>query len=607
MPNGNGELLFNCAILDLFLQLPGLILIVGPLLLPLLPKIARQVGMVALPLLSGGHLAWLVSRGMEEPVRRTIFGSLHLVPVRVDELALVWGVIFHIAAFLAAIYSLHTVEERSKQGKQWEHAGGLAYAGAAIGAVFAGDLATLFIYWELTAIASVFLIWGRDEPGIHRPRAVLYRAGMRYLVVQVGSGVILLAGILLRQADPSVTEPLYFGSLFTGDLFAAPVWALLIFLAFGIKAAFPLLHSWLQDAYTQGTHTGTVFLSTFTTKMAIYALARGFAGTEALIYIGVVMTLFPIPFAVLENDLRKTLAYSLNNQLGFMCVGIGIGTELALNGTALHAFAHILYKSLLFMSMGAVLYRAKTCKITELGGLHKSMRFTAICCLVGAMSIAGLPLLNGFISKSLTISAAAEAHLFWIYLGLMLASAGVMEHSGIKIPFYGFFSKDKGLRVEPAPINMRVAMGMTAALCLFMGLTPGLFYSRVAPFPTEYHAYTVAHIVDQLLLLSFAALAFLVLYKRGLFPKYERKISLDVDWLYRGLFPRGLAVASRVENVGRRGFLGAGAAAYSGAVDVIYRWTGPRGIFGRSWTSGNIAVWASIMMGFYLCFVYFWR
>ena len=555
----NDDLLFNCSVLDLFLQLPGLILLVGPLLLPFLPKIGRQVGMVLLPVISGAHLAWVVSRGAVEPVRRMVFGGLEIVPIRVDELAMVWGIIFHMAAFLAAIYSLHTVESRDKKAKQWEHAGALVYAGAAIGAVFAGDLLTLFVYWELTAIASVFLIWGKDEPGIHRPEPVLYRTGMRYLFIQVGSGVILLAGMLLRQADASVADPLYFDHLFKGNILDAPVWAQLIFLSFGIKAAFPFLHSWLQDAYSRGTHTGTVFLSAFTTKMAIYALARGFAGTETLIYIGVVMTLFPIPFAVLENDLRKTLAFSLNNQLGFMCVGVGVGTTLALNGTALHAFAHILYKSLLFMSMGAVLYRAKTCKVTELGGLFKSMRWTAVFCIVGAMSIAGFPLLNGFVSKSLTISAVSKEHLFWIYMGLMLASAGVMEHSGIKIPFYGFFSKDKGLKVEPAPLNMRVAMGLTAALCLFMGLVPGLFYKHIAPFPVKYEAYTVAHVVDQLLLLGFAALAFLVLYRKGLFPKYENSISLDVDILYRKVLPWFAGLVGTGENVGRRALVGAGA------------------------------------------------
>ena len=601
------ELLFGCAILDFFLQLPGLPLLVGPLILPFLPKLGRQAGMVLLPLLSAGHLAWMVSRGVAEPVRRVIFGNLELVPARLDELAMVWGVIFHIAAFFAAIYALHTVEHRNRVGKQWEHAAGLVYAGAAIGAVFAGDLLTLFVYWELTAIASVFLIWAKDEPGIERNEAAIFRTGMRYLLIQVGSGVILLAGILLRRSDTSIADPLYFGHLFKGNLAHAPVWVWLIFLSFGIKAAFPLLHSWLQDAYTQGTHTGTVFLSTFTTKMAIYALARGFAGTEELIVIGVIMTLFPIPFAVLENDLRKTLAYSLNNQLGFMCVGIGVGTALALNGTALHAFAHILYKSLLFMSMGAVLYRAKTCKVTELGGLFKSMRFTAVCCIVGAMSIAGFPLLNGFISKSLTISAVAEEHLLWIYLGLMLASAGVMEHSGIKIPFYGFFGKDKGLRVDPAPLNMRIAMGLTAASCLLMGLTPGFFYRHVAPYAVEYHAYTVAHVVDQLLLLSFAALAFLVLYRRGLFPKYQRTISLDADVVYRKLLPWTVDKAQRLGTPVWHGVLGLGLGLFNGAVGVFYSWTGPRGMFGRSWTSGNIAGWATVMFAFYLFFVFLWR
>jgi len=309
--------------------------------------------------------------------------------MRVDRLSRIFGLIFCIAAFLGNIYAWH-VEDRIQQ------VSALLYAGAAIGAVFAGDFLSLFIYWEGTAIASVFLIWARGTVGA-------YHTGMRYLIIQISSGVILLAGVALMYAETGSIE---FELMELGSL---ATW--LIFLAFGIKCAFPFLHNWLQDAYPAATVTGTVILSAFTTKLAIYALARGFAGTEILIYIGAVMTLFPIYYAVIENDLRRVLAYSLNNQLGFMVVGIGIGTELALNGTAAHAFAHILYKALLFMSVGAVLFRTGTAKGSELGGLYKTMPLTMIFCVVGAASISAFPLFSGFISKSLIVSDAAhEGH-----------------------------------------------------------------------------------------------------------------------------------------------------------------------------------------------------
>ncbi len=352
-----------------------------------------------------------------------------LTVVRVDRLSLVFGYIFHLAAFLAAIYALHVKDTV-------QHVAAMIYVGAAVGAVFAGDLITLFVYWELTAVSSVFLIWAtRTEAA--------YRSGMRYLVIQVGSGVLLLAGVILHA---SATGSIAFGQLIGEDglLSSASAGVVLIFLAFGVKAAFPFLHNWLQDAYPNGTVTGTVFLSAFTTKLAIYALARGFPGTEILIPMGVVMTLFPVVYAVIENDLRKVLAYSLNNQLGYMVVGIGIGTALSLNGTVSHAFAHILYKALLFMTMGAVLYRTGTIKATELGGLYKSMPVTTVCCLIAAASISGFPFFSGFVTKSMVISAVEHHHMTWIFVGLLVASAGVMEHSGIKIPYFAFFAHDSG-------------------------------------------------------------------------------------------------------------------------------------------------------------------
>jgi len=363
---------------------PGLILIIGALPVALLPHALRRVYLLVLPLI-GLFVVHNLTPGTVVTYEKL---GLTLELLRVDRLAMVWGYIFNIAAFLAMLFAFH---ERDTM----QQVSALIYAGAAIAAVFAGDLVTLFVYWELTAISSVFLIWAaRTE------RA--YKTGMRYLLIQVGSGVILLAGVLLWYNDT--------GSIQFGHIGIETLAGKLILIAFGIKCAFPLLHNWLQDAYPEATVTGTVVLSAFTTKLAVYALARGYAGTEMLIYIGATMTAFPIFYAVIENDLRRVLAYSLNNQLGFMVVGIGIGTELSLNGTASHAFSHILYKALLFMSMGAVLYRTGTCKGSELGGLYKSMPFTTGFCIIGAASISAFPLFSGFVSKSMILLAVAEDH-----------------------------------------------------------------------------------------------------------------------------------------------------------------------------------------------------
>ena len=324
--------------------------------------------------------------------------------------------------------------------------------------------------------------------------------------------------------------------------------AWLILLAFGIKCAFPLLHNWLQDAYPEATITGTVVLSVFTTKLAIYALARGFAGTELLIPIGAAMTVFPIFFAVIENDMRRVLSYSLNNQLGFMVVGVGIGTEMAINGAAGHAFAHILYKSLLFMAMGAVLYRVGTIKASELGGLYKSMPWTTAFCIVGSMSISAFPLMSGFVTKSMILFAAAEEHLWVVWLVLLFASAGVLDHSGIKIPFFTFFAHDSGKRCEEAPLNMRLAMGVIAVACIAIGVFPQLLYSLL-PYATDYAPYTSTHVVTQLQLLLFSALGFVMLFRSGLYPPEIPSVNLDFDWLYRKAAPRlGRATLSAIRH-----------------------------------------------------------
>jgi len=565
---------------------PGLLLIIGGLLIPLLagrrngerPGLPLQVGLVLIPLLSAWHL-------LSIPVGTEIQVSLfdyELTLIRVDRLALVWGYIFHIAALVAAVYSLHVRDPV-------QHASAFTYAGAAIGAVFAGDLITLFVFWELTAITSVFLIWAsRSERS--------YAAGMRYLIIQVGSGVLLLAGTVLRVQQG---DGLRFGLLGPID----DIGTLLIFIAFGIKCAFPLLHNWLQDAYPEATPTGTVWLSAFTTKLAVYALARGFPGTEILIPIGTLMAAFPIFYAVIENDLRRVLAYSLNNQLGFMVVGIGIGTPLALNGTAAHAFCHILYKALLFMSMGAVLLRTGTAKGSELGGLYKSMPWTASFCAVGAASISAFPLFSGFVSKSLIMTAAAEEHHTFVWLVLLFASAGVFHHSGIKIPFFAFFAHDSGKRVKEAPVNMLLAMGATAVLCIVLGCMPGPLYALL-PFDIDYAPYTTAHVMTQLQLLMWSALAFTFLNRTGIYPPELPSTNLDSDWFYRRAYPEvvrslvatGTAALSRVTEAGKS-VGGVGLA-------VIRALHDPRGVFGRTWTTGTMVLFAAILLFFYLV-VYF--
>ncbi|MFQ5938134.1 MAG: proton-conducting transporter membrane subunit, partial [Acidiferrobacterales bacterium] len=348
---------------------------IGALLAGLTRGYLRQALLLLIPVLGGVHLLG-VTPGIYWELS---FLDLELAPYRVDRLSLLFGYLFHLAAFIGIIFSLQVRDSM-------QHVSALVYIGSALGAVFAGDLLSLFIFWELLAVSSAFLIWARRSE-----RA--FRAGFRYIVIQVFSGVLLLSGALVHYHQ---TNSLVFSYVGLDGLAS---W--LIFVAFGIKCAFPLLHNWLIDAYPEATPTGTVFLSGFTTKVAVYALARAYPGTELLVYIGALMTCFPIFYAVIENDLRRVLAYSMINQLGFMVCGIGIGTALALNGAISHAFNDVIFKGLLFMSMGAVLHMTGRINGSDLGGLYKTMPITASFCIVGACSISAFPLFSGFVSKSL--------------------------------------------------------------------------------------------------------------------------------------------------------------------------------------------------------------
>jgi len=529
----------------------------------------RNLLLLIVPVIAAWQV-WNLEIGSQQTVA---FFNFELELMRVDKLSRIFGLIFCLAAFLGNLFAWHlrdTVQQVAA----------LLYAGSAIGAVFAGDLITLFFYWEGTAIASVFLIWARRTEGA-------FHTGMRYLIIQIASGVILIAGVALYYRD---TGSIAFENMTLGSL---GTW--LIFLSFGIKAAFPLLHNWLQDSYPAATITGTVILSAFTTKLAIYALARGFAGTEILIYIGVVMALFPIFFAEIENDLRRVLAYSLNNQLGFMVVGIGIGTEMAINGTASHAFAHILYKALLFMSVGAVMFRTGTSKASELGGLYRTMPKTAIFCLVGAASISAFPLFSGFVTKSIILDQAAAGHMYIVWLALVFASAGVLSHSGIKIPFFMFFAHDSGLRPKEAPTHMLLAMGITAALCIAIGVFPAPLYALL-PYPVDFAPYTSSHVIGQLQLLLFALLAFGILMRTGIHPPEIRAVNLDTDWSYRWLAPRIIRKTAAMV-----------AAIWGGAlvflnnrikhiIAGLYHSHGPEGQMASRWPTGSMVLWIAVLL-----------
>ncbi|MCK5311087.1 MAG: Na(+)/H(+) antiporter subunit D [Desulfobacteraceae bacterium] len=497
---------------------PAFIFILGALLIPFLKGKTKSLYMLLIPVVAF-YILMNIPHGK---IWVCEFWGYELIFGRIDKLSMIFGIIFTLMAFLGILFALKVKDDL-------QNVSSIVYAGSTLGVVLAGDFFSLYIFWEIMAVSSTFLILAsRTEES--------KKAAFRYILVHIIGGLFLLAGIMLYY---SKTGTLAFDKIGLDGIET-------YFILFGVAlnaAAIPL-HAWLPDAYPNGTPTSTVFLSAFTTKSAVYLLIRTFPGTELLIWVGAFMVFVPIFYAVLENDIRRVLAYSLLNQIGFMLVGIGIGTELALNGAVAHAFCHILYKGLLFMAAGSVLQMTGKIKCTELGGLYKTMPLTCLFCIVGAASISAFPFFSGFVSKSMVVTAAVNGKYVFVYLVLQFASAGVFHHAGIKVPFFTFFGHDSGIRAKEPSWNMLLAMGIAAFLCVAIGVFPQPLYNLL-PFTVDYIPYTGAHVVGQLQLLMFGALAFALLILSGYYPPEIKSINLDVDWFYRKLGRAAYIVADK--------------------------------------------------------------
>lgn len=547
---------------------PALVLIVGALIVAVARGRLRHALVLLLPL-AALYLIWQLPDGVNT---RVAFLEFELAPLAVDNLSRLFAIIFGVMALGGGLFALH-------QKSRLELPAAFLYAGAAIGVVLAGDLLTVFIFWEVMAIGSTLVLWSAG--------AAAYRASMRYLLVHLFGGVLLMAGMAGHVAET--------GSIAFEAMRPDSVAQWLILAGFLVNVGAPPLSAWLADAYPEASWSGMVFLSAFTTKTAVYVLLRGFPGVELLVYVGLFMIFYGIIYALLENDMRRILAYSIVNQVGFMVTGIGIGSEMALNGAAAHAFTHIIYKALLLMSAGSVLLMTGRRKCTDLGGLFQSMPVTALCGIVGALSISSFPLTSGFVSKSMISQSAADEHLFYVWLALAAASAGVFLHAGIKFPWFVFFQKDSGLRPPDPPRSMQLAMIFFAVLCIGIGVAPGPLYALL-PYPVDYVPYTGAHVLTQLQLLLFSGLAFFVLLD---YLRRTLTITLDVDWFYRVPLPAFFhAVLRRLTIAGN--FASAVFAVGADAAIGFYRDHRLDIALVRTRPTGSMALWMMVMLLAYL-------
>lgn len=424
-----------------------------------------------------------------------------------NKLAFLFCLVFLVIGIIGKIFSIYRDSYKEK-------ALILIYISSAISVIFSGDFITLYIFWEIMAIASSFVIFSS-------PSDRAYLSGFRYLLIHLFGGLILLIGIIGLSMNTNNLEI----RLLNLDTWYN--WLILIGLL--LNAGAPPFSSWIADAYPEGSYSSTVFLSAYTTKTSVFVLIMTFAGSQILIYIGLYMIMYGIIYALLENDIRRILSYSIVNQVGFMIVGIGIGTELSINGTTAHAFAHIIYKALLLMSAGSVIYMIQKRKCTDVGGLYRVMPLTAICGIVGALSISAFPLTSGFISKSMILDGSFQEGLEFVWLMLLIGSAGVFLHAGIKFPWFVFFHKDKKIITTDPPIFMKSSMVVSSLICILIGVMPSLLYNLL-PYEVSFIPYTGNHIVSQLHLLLFSGLAFFISLK---YLERTLTITLDFDWIYR--------------------------------------------------------------------------
>lgn len=515
---------------------PAFVFLLGALIVPVLA--GRTCWLALLIPAAAGVMAWFsISENADTTIN--VMG-MALSPVHVHGATAAFAAVTCAAVAGVMLFGISSACRA-------ERAAACVYAGGALGCMFAGDLLTLFVFWEVMTLGSTVIIWcgGQHESG---------RAGMRYFIMHALGGMLMLAGIAILAHHRTITgdaDPLafeQFGAL--SGLTWANVGTWMILAAMLVSAGAPPVSAWLPDAYPEASPSGTALLSTLTTKTAVFALITAFAGTEALVYIGLYMAMYGVIYGILENDVRRMLCYLLVAQVGLALMGVGIGTEQALNGATALALAGVIYTALLLMGTGAVLHQTGKRKFTELGGLYRTMPLTMLCCIVGGLSIAGFPLTSGFASKGLILTAIESesarmavqgipyTHLVWAWYLFQIATVGIFLCAGSKLLWFVFGQGDSGLRPAEAPGPMRAAMVLLAGACLFFGVAPGPLYDLL-PFAVTARenagaVYTFDHIMMSVSMLGFAGLAFFVLLP---LLKRSKTLTLDTDWFYRRFAP----------------------------------------------------------------------
>lgn len=573
---------------------PALWLLVSGLLLLVTPRIARLPIIILGPVLALAQERLLLAADTPFPPLR--FLRYELLPFLPHDYSQLFMLAFAIVALGAGIFAHYARASRIEIGL------GYISAAAAAGIVYAGDFITLFICWETLTITSLFLIWaGRS----HAARG----AGIRYALVHLLGGMLLLGGIIAHVAatDSLLLTSFHFSpekwfwtsTNYSYDVAASSFAIWLIFAGVVINAGAPPFSAWIADAYPESSAAGMPFITAYTTKAAVFVLLTYFSGTGLLMYIGMIMLAHGILMASLENDIRRLLAFATLAQLGVMLIGTGIGSTVAEQGVALHAFNHLLYNALLVIVAGVVMVQTGgRRRFTKLGGLASSMPVTAFCALVGILSMAGLPFTGGYLGKAFISSAAAERPEGWLYLGLAIAAAVAMIYGALR--FYWFiFHQPRKVRhsYDEAPVVVRAVLIALAAAVLLPGLLPSQLLYPLLPTTAEGQPFALPHVISQLQTLAFSAFAFFF-FLPLLRPRAT--ITLDSDWLYRRFLVRVVFALEKLLGLGYTAIMYAVRKLTEFFTTAVIRLTGPGGLLAETRPLANSTLIVAVLLAGYL-------
>lgn len=491
---------------------PGIIMIAFGICVCILPRGFRKpLSIIALAAASWAFLQMTDKSSL--PYELAPYIKMEFI--HLDSLAWTFMLVFCIIALLNGIYGIG-IQHRYECGMS------MIYAGSVMGVILAGDCISLIIFWEISAFASMYVVYCKHD----RASA---RASFRYILVHAFGGNMLLAGLIiymfhygneLGHLSECIGEPCFW----------------LIAIGIAVNAAIPPLHAWLPDAYPESTATGTVYLSSFTTKAAIYLMLRMMSGMTDLVWIGAIVAIYGACMAIMENGIRRLLAYHIVSQLGMMIAAAGAGGNIGIDAATAHAFTNILFKGVLMMGAGAVIYATGRSNITELGGLARKMPVTAGCFLISSLAIAGLPGLSGFVSKALIMDSMHEAGYTIPALLLTAGGVGTLLSITLKINWFVFFGPCEDEKVsevtKKVPFSMQLAMILGTLATIAIGIFPEKFYSLM-PYKTIVEPYHMGHVLEYVAIFIGGSIPFFLYLKK---MKPHEEITVDFDWFYRRPF-----------------------------------------------------------------------